>query len=836
MESNVNEIFKKVQKPARYIGGEYNSVVKNPQLVKAEIALAFPDLYEVGMSYLGHKILYSLINKHPGYAAERVFAPWTDFEKELRERNLPLFSLENRIPLFLFDILGFSLLYELNYSNILTILDLGKIPFRSRERGNTFPLVGAGGPAVFNPEPVADIFDFFLIGDGEEGFLEIIETYIKTGGKESDRTKQLKEISKIPGVYVPGLYKVSLSYSGGLQRVTPKAGSPFPIQKRLYVPFEQAFFPEDIIVPHVSAVFDRVSVEAMRGCPQGCRFCQAYSVYFPSRVKDPSLVMKNVIRSLESTGYEEASLASLSISDYPYIKELVGALMQELKGKNISLSLSSLRPGGVSRDIIENILKVRKTGMTIVPEAGTERLRRIINKKVTDDEIFSAAAGAFSLGWKLLKLYFMVGLPFEREEDLDGIVQLVEKIISLGRSEWGGRPGLNLSVSSFIPKPHTPFQWLAMDGENELKKKHYTLQKRLKKMPKVKVKGHPIKNSILEGIFSRGDRRLNEVLITAWKDGARFDGWSEQFNYTIWENAFKKTGLDPSIFLASIPLDAGLPWDHIRTGIKKETLLREWEKAETESFTPSCWERQCADCRGCDRPQLMRRDFSKKLSPSVLRNEYLGKKTEGIKRYRATYRKTGEARFLSHIEMNNAIQRSFRRAGISLIQTEGFHPKMKISFLPALPLGMEGEGEMLEFQSERTFSEKSFLERVNRYLPGGLFFVKLERLSSDEPKLNNVLESALYVLDLKSPEVRKKNPPDPKDMVDMLYSRAEENEREKWNVILYDEKNEVLYLETAFHSGRFPRIQEVFEEMFGIENAVYALSRRKVFLRSKGKF
>ena len=498
----LSEILKDIEKPGRYLGGEWNEVRKDPARVKAKVALVFPDLYDVGMSYLGQKILYYILNGRPDILAERVFTPWTDFEQKLRAEKIPLYSLENKIPLNQFDILGFSLLYELNYTNILTTLDLGDIPLHSAQRNLDYPLVVAGGPAAFNPEPVADIFDFFLIGDGEEAFLEIIDRFMILKKELQGKAALLKELSQIEGVYVPFLYQTYQPSGSHLLALKPEKGKEAKVKKRILFPFHKAPFPEEIVVPNVKIIFDRVSVEVARGCPQKCRFCQASSIYLPPRVKSPSFVIEKIMNSLQMTGYESSSLASLSVSDYPYLEKTVEILMKELAQQKISLSLPSLRPKGLSSDLARSIIKVRKTGFTLVPEAGTERLRRVINKKLEDEYIWEASRNAFSQGWRLLKLYFMVGLPTEKEEDLEGIVDIVQEISRIGNQIIKSMPQINLSLSSFIPKPHTPFQWLEMEEEQRLQDKYRFLMSRLRKYRHLKIKKQPLENSLLEAVFS----------------------------------------------------------------------------------------------------------------------------------------------------------------------------------------------------------------------------------------------------------------------------------------------------------------------------------------------
>ncbi len=841
-EINLEELLRSVEKPGRYLGGEWNEIRKRPRGPRAKIALVFPDLYEVGMSYLGQKILYSILNDRQDFLAERVFAPWIDFEERLRSSNIPLYSLENKIPLSEFDVLGFSLLYELNYSNILTILELGHIPFFSYERNIKYPLVIAGGPAVFNPEPVADIFDLFLIGDGEEAFIEIVEKFIRIRRDLKEKKEVLKELSKIKGAYVPSLYTPYRSPKSFLLAVKPTEGASAKIEKRILFPFAQTSFPEKIIVPNIKVVFDRVAVEVARGCPHKCRFCQASSIYFPSRVKSPSLVMKKVLNSLHLTGYEDASLCSLSVSDYPYLDNVVEALMTELTKQKISLSVSSLRPKGLSSGLAENIIKVRKTGFTLVPEAGTERLRCVINKDLENKEIYEAASNAFSLGWRLLKLYFMVGLPTEKEEDLEGIVKLVEELIRIGSKNLKSAPHINLSVSSFIPKPHTPFQWIKMEDEKVLREKHKFLNSRLMKYPFVKFKKHPLKNSFLEAIFSRGDRQLNQVLFESWKRGARFDSWADCFKFPVWEEAFQFTNIDYMSYLQDLDRDSILPWEHIETGIKKFHLLQELDKALREERTLSCLKNECGLCQGCDFPSFLERDFPEKIEIVSEFDSVFGKKTQQIFCYRAFYAKLDAARFISHIELNNMIQRSFRRAGISIVYSEGFHPKMKISYLPALPLGMEGKAEVVEFRSQYLFPEKKFISHLNNFLPDGVRFLTLKRLKSLKPSLNEELESLVYSVDLKSREMKKAwdkrirdegtSPGEDFRKIEKLVNGyLTENQDESVERTAVDKEAGKLFLYLRHSPQQAPRPQKIVENIFRITNPVFIMAREKVLFK-----
>jgi len=842
---SLEEILKEVEKPGRYLGGEWNEIRKNPSRVKVKVALVFPDLYEVGMSYLGQKILYFLLNDNPNILAERVFVPWIDFEQKLRSEKKPLYSLENKIPLAQFDILGFSLLYELNYSNILTILDLGHIPIFSSERSSNYPLVIAGGPAACNPEPVADIFDLFLVGDGEEAFLEIIRKYMLLKKESKEKVPLLKEMDEIKGVYVPSLYKPYLPKGSHLLAVRPEQGSPASIKKRVFYPFQDAPFPEKIVVPNIKVIFNRVSVEVARGCPQKCRFCQASSVYLPARVKNPSSVVDNILNSLRLTGYEDTSLAALSISDYPYLNGTVEIFMEQLAKKKISLSLPSLRPKGLSSEVAKNIIKVRKTGFTLVPEAGTERLRRVINKKLEDDDIREASQNAFSQGWRLLKLYFMVGLPTEKDEDLEGIVSLVQEVIRIGHRILKSAPQINLSVSSFIPKPHTPFQWLRMEEESTLRKKYGYLRSRLKRYPFVKFKRHPLKDSILEAVFSRGDRKLNTVLYKSWKGGARFDSWNDLFNFQIWEDAFKQEHLDYNLYLSSIENDVQLPWDHIDTGVKKSYLIEELNRALREEYTPSCMDDKCGTCQGCSFPHLLEREFPEKIKITSSSEKTFGEETETEFCYRVFYSKLQSARFLSHMDINTIIQRTFRRAGIHVVHSKGFHPKILISYPAALPLGMEGKAECFEFKSRFLFKEDKFISRMNKYLPLGVQILRLERRETANISLNKEIETLVYSVDLKSQEIKSavgdrnekkisssKRYEKIEELVDVFRAKTPNEFIQK---AVVDRKKGKLFLHLKYSLQKNIRAQDIAEDIFKIKKPAYVMAREKIVFQESQK-
>lgn len=839
----IKKILQCVQKPGRYSGGEWNAVKKDHRLVRAKIALAFPDLYEIGMSYLGQKILYGILNSRKDIIAERVFAPWVDLENELRQRRIPLFSLENRIPLFEFDMIGFSLLYELNFTNILTILDLGQIPPLAADRNLSHPLIIAGGPAAFNPEPVADLFDLLLIGDGEEAFLEIIERYDLLRQESASKPEILRDLAGIKGVYIPSFYAPYIPRKSRLQAVKPKDKAPESVSKRILFPFRETIFPEEVIVPNTRVIFDRVAVEIARGCPQRCRFCQATSIYFPPRERNPDFVVNKVVHSLISTGYESASLAALSVSDYSCLEEVVDVLMQRLKEQNVSLSLPSLRPKGLTPHLAENILQVRKTGFTLVPEAGTERLRRVINKPFEDQDLLDAARSAFSKGWSLLKLYFMVGLPTETEEDVVRIAGLVEEIIRLGKTTLKKPPRINLSVSSFIPKPHTPFQWLGLEAEDVLRERHNILRSRLRRYPWVKLKESSLEGTWLEAVFSRGDRRLNGVLRRAWRKGARFESWNEHFDLSVWKTSFEEEGLDAQAYLSAFDRNAVLPWEHIDTGLKKAHLLRELDKALREQATASCHQRLCAECQGCTLWPGTAAGVG--ANPDIRSPDQpaLGTQSDSIVRYRVTYAKRDEARYISHIDLISTLQRAFRRAGVPIEFTKGYHPKMSMTFSPALPLGMEGWSEILEFKSTFSFSEEEFITRMNSVLPRGVKVLSLARLTASRPRLSAEIDVLVYSVDLENPLVREQ--PELRGgederrehatrwasvgmAIDEFMNRGKISGVDK---ISLDRKKKKMILRLKYSPQKTVRLQDVIKHVIGRELPVFAITREQIILK-----
>ncbi|HOV78855.1 MAG TPA: TIGR03960 family B12-binding radical SAM protein [Bacillota bacterium] len=594
----LDQILPAVQKPARYAGGEWNSVRKDWDGADVRLAFAYPDVYEVGMSHLGLHILYSIVNARPGALMERVFAPWPDMAEKMKGHGLPLFTLESRRPVKDFDILAFTLQYEMSFSNILYMLDLAGIPLESRRREGR-PLVIAGGPCAFNPEPLAEIIDLFVIGEGEEAIDEFLDVFLD--GRKRGLTKKefLLEVSGVRGVYVPSFYRPCLREDGSPGGVEPVLnGAPRRVIKRLVGDLDQAPFPVKPVVPSTEAVHDRIMLEVFRGCTRGCRFCQAGMIYRPVRERKAETVLRQADELVRNTGCDEISLTSLSTSDYTPVRRVVSSILDKHACRGVGVSLPSLRADGFSIELAKEVQRVRRSSLTFAPEAGTQRLRDVINKGVTEEDLIETAEAAFKEGWHSLKLYFMIGLPTETDDDLDGIAALARKVLEAGRRAGAqrGRLKVTVSASSFVPKAHTPFQWESQAGMEELKRKQAYLSGRLKERGIV-FNYHDPGLSFIEAAFARGDRRLNGVLIRAFESGCKFDGWTEHFDLSRWLEAFRSAGLDPGMYAyRRYCYDDVLPWDHIDAGVSKEFLVNEHRLAMAGVTTGDC---RTGSCRGC---------------------------------------------------------------------------------------------------------------------------------------------------------------------------------------------------------------------------------------------
>ena len=728
-----------IEKPGRYVGGEFNAYRKDFAAADVHFVLAFPDVYEVGLSHLGLRLLYHLLNGMDGVMADRAYAPWLDFEAQLRRMGEPLRGIESRRPLSAFDFVGVSLQYELSYSNIFTLLDLGGVALSAGERGAGDPWVIAGGPCAYNPEPLAEVFDFLVLGEAEQVLPELISVYRDWRAGGGGRRDYLEAVRHIGGVYVPSFFRVRYHGSGPIAAIEPVYADYPSVSKRLVMNLDEVSpIPRRPLVPLVDIVHNRLGLEIARGCTRGCRFCQAGYVYRPVRERDPAIVLDRAEAALGSSGFEELSLLSLSSGDYCQVEPLLRALMNRYAADNVAVALPSMRVGTLTPELMTLIRKVRKTGFTLAPEAGSERLRRVINKGISDQDLLATATEAFKQGWRVLKLYFMAGLPTETAADLDALVDLCMQVWQRAKPS---RAAINVAVSTYVPKPLTPFQWVGQLPPDEIRKRLAGLHERLRR-PGLRFKWHDPGQSLMEAVFARGDRRLGRALLEAWRDGARFDGWTEQFDLDRWRRACAKAGVDLE-FYAGREREAAevLPWDHLSAGIDKQVLWQEYQLGLDERFTEDCRWGACSRCGVCDhrevKPVLFREPTP--AGPEPAPPSSAAAPAGASRLYRVLYAKRDDARYLGQIELSRALERALRRARLPVEYSGGFHPHVKISFTEALPLGMESEVEELYLSFSEAIPADQLGARLQPHLPQGIEINSVEPVDRRLPRARELL-------------------------------------------------------------------------------------------------
>ncbi|MCK8602630.1 TIGR03960 family B12-binding radical SAM protein [Desulfoferrobacter suflitae] len=724
-----------IEKPGRYVGNEINACRKEFEQADVHFLLAFPDTYEVGLSHLGLRLLYHQLNAMQGVMADRVYAPWLDFEQRLRASGEPLRSIESKRIVNAFDFVGVSLQYELSYTNILTILDLGGIPLRSGERAAHHPWVTAGGPCAFNPEPLADFFDFIVLGEAEQVLPELIQAFREwnTSRHTASRHEFLTEIRKIPGIYVPSFFHIAYHPSGTIAGIEPLFSDYTRVEKRLVMDLDQASpIPESPLVPLLDIVHNRLGVEIARGCTRSCRFCQAGYLYRPVRERDPQQVLERTELALASSGFEELSLLSLSSGDYCQIQALLTALVERFAHEQVAVSLPSMRVGTLTPELMELVRRVRKTGFTLAPEAGSERLRRVINKDILDEDLLCTAQTAFRLGWRLMKLYFMTGLPSETEDDLEAMAALCRRVWELAKRS---KAAINVSVATFVPKPQTPFQWVPQITRETVERRLESLQQRFKR-PGLRLKWHHPGHSLLEAVFARGDRRLGEVLTRAWRLGARFDGWTEMLREDVWQCAFHDSGLDMAFYAQRERAgDEILPWDHLSAGVDKDYLWREYQKALNEEYTRDCRRHGCDGCGVCDHKEVKPRlyDSAEGQPIAIVRRNTVEPGNTDAHLYQLQYARLGDARFFGQLEVAQAFARAVRRAALPAAYSLGFHPHMKLSFGQALPLGLESLIEEAYLSLTRERDCRAIATLLNVHLPEGITVARVQKVAQRSP-------------------------------------------------------------------------------------------------------
>jgi len=717
---DLDRILPLVRKPGQYVGGELHAVSGSMDADFLKFCLVFPDLYEIGMSHQGLQILYHILNNQEQVLAHRCYVPDVDMEQELRNQEQPLFSLEAKANPAVYDVIGITLPYELCYTNILTVLDLAGLPLRAADRNETHPLVLGGGSCSLNPEPVAEFFDAIVLGDGEEIIVELANLLKRAKAEQLDRRATLTQMAAVPGVYIPVFFEPQY-LEGRLAAIIPLEPGYASVRKRVLPQLHAGHHLHHPLVPIVKPVHDRLGVEIARGCTRGCRFCQAGITYRPVRERTLEEIMELAEQGITQSGFEELALLSLSTGDFSCLGELMTALMDRFAKDYVSVSMPSMRVGTLTPEIMEQIKRVRKTGFTVAPEAGTDRLRQVINKGITEEDLLATCRDAFALGWKLIKLYFMVGLPTETEEDVEAIIELAKKTRNRAGQGKGRQVQVNLGVATFVPKPHTPFQWEPQLSLDESKRRINRLKQLLPRQG-FKIKWHDPEQSLVEGVFSRGDRRLSHLLETAWKNGVRLDGWSEHFSLAQWQQAAAECDIDMESYLRRRSMDQVLPWDHLHSGVDRSFLEAEYHKALQLEYTPDCRTQGCQGCGLCDfqtvAPVVHTRPEARAPLPAPPPRAERSQPPSQAFTYRVQYTRKGDSRFYGHLELLQLVFRTLQRTGLPLLFSGGFNPSPRVSFSQALPVGVESLAEFFDMDLAHPLaSRENIVARLNGQFP-----------------------------------------------------------------------------------------------------------------------